>query len=297
MENVQPFKKILVAFDGSQNSKVACEFAAILAKGFKSQVAIVHVLPQIPLLSSPRRRQYEVTIDNKGDIEALRMESQLEKEGIQAKTRIVRAKGSVAESLVDLSNDEDMDLIVAGTRGLGTFRRMVLGSVSNGLLNSASCPILIVRNRPYMIELQIERILLATDGSNGANNALEYASNIAKIVGAQLSIVNVVYVPPLAYGTWVPELDKIYEDLRQEGKRIVSEASEVAKKNGVASVATKVIEENSSPVWAITKYAEEGKFDLIVLGTRGLGGLEKVLLGSVADGVVHYAKCSVLVTR
>jgi len=65
---------------------------------------------------------------------------------------------------------------------------------------------------------------------------------------------------------------------------------------GIA-VTTKIIENFRSPVWAITKFADEGKFDLTVVGTRGMGGLKKAFLGSVANGIVHYANNSVLVTR
>ncbi len=201
------------------------------------------------------------------------------------------------DSLIEFSKEGKFDLIVAGTRGLGEFRRMMLGSVSTNLLNHASVPVLVVRNRVYNVQMRLRRILIATDGSKDSDLALQIALSIAKAVGASLTIANVVYMPPLAYGTWVPQLDKIYADLKNEGTRIVSEALELAKENGISDAATKVIENNRSPVWAITKLADEGKFDLIVVGTRGLGGFSKLVLGSVANGVVHYANCSVLITR
>jgi nucleotide-binding universal stress UspA family protein len=291
------FDKILIAFDGSQNSKQACELAMILAKGFKSKVTIVHVLSPIPALETSRRKEYEASLENKANIETLKMESQLQEEGIEAKTRILRAKGSITDSLIDFSKDGGFDLIVAGTRGLGAFRRMMLGSVSTNLLNHASSPVLVVRNRIYKIEMQLDRILVATDGSKYADHALECALSIAKATGASITIVNVVYLPPLAYGAYAPQMDRIFADLKEEGTKIVSNASKLAEENGVSKVATKVIDNNRSPVWAITKFADEGKFDLVVVGTRGLGGFRKLFLGSVANGIVHYANCSVLVTR
>jgi nucleotide-binding universal stress UspA family protein len=291
------FDKILVAFDGSQYSQQACELAEILAVGYKSKVTIAHVLPPIPSLETRRRREYEVTLENRADIETLKIQAQLEKGGIAAKAKILRAKGSIVDSLIEFSKEGKFDLIVAGTRGLGEFRRMVLGSVSTTLLNHSSVPVLVVRNRVYNLQMRLKRILIATDGSKDSDLALQYALSIAKGAGASLMIVNVVYLPPLAYGTWVPQLDKIYNDLKNEGTKIVSEALELAKENGISDVATKVIENNRSPVWAITKLADEGKFDLIVVGTRGLGGFSKLVLGSVANGVVHYASCSVLITR
>ncbi len=91
-------------------------------------------------------------------------------------------------------------------------------------------------------------------------------------------------------------MDQILRDLKKDGERALSEANTLARANDV-NVTTKLIENDGSPGWEITKFSDEGKFDLVVVGTRGLGGLEKALLGSVANSVVHYTKCSVLVTR
>src|SRR5579862_637572 len=155
------FRKILVAFDGSPNSKEACELATKLAEGYKSKLTIAHVLPPVAILSVPLREEYEASIENKANIEALKTESQLSKLGIKAKARILRAKGSISDSLIDCASEENADLIVAGTRGLGGFRRMVLGSVSTDLLNQASCPVLVVRKRVYQVQTQLRQILVA----------------------------------------------------------------------------------------------------------------------------------------
>ena len=291
------YHKILVAFDGSPNSVEACELAAIIAKGFESRVVVAHVLPPITTLTAPLREEYETRLQNKADLETMKMVSMMQKKEINSKSKILRARGSAADSLIGLASDEKIDLIVAGTRGLGAFRRMILGSVSTNLLNNSKCPVLVVRKRAYQIETQVRRILVATDGSKPATEAVKHAISIASAVGADLAIAHVIYIPPLAYAEDVPPgIDKVFRDLRTEGERIVSEASKVAKESGV-DVSTEVIDNNRSPVWALTKFADEGKFDLVVVGTRGLGGLRRTVLGSVSNGIAHYAKCSVLVTR
>ena len=220
------FHKILVAFDGSPNSRDACELATLLGKGYRSRVVIAHVLPTIKSIRIPKRKDYEAAIENKANIAALKMESKLNGEGIEAKTRILRAKGSITDTLIEFSNDEKVDLIVAGTRGLGAFRRMLLGSVSTNLLNNASCPVLVVRKRVYRIQTQLRKILVATDGSINADKAVEQAVSIAKNVGADLTIVHVVYLPPPEYSEY---MYGIYDDLKKEGERILSEASKLAK--------------------------------------------------------------------
>jgi nucleotide-binding universal stress UspA family protein len=290
------FSKILIAFDGSPNSIEASELATILAKGCNSTVTIVHVLPPITILTAPLRQEYETSIENKAKIEALKIESRLKKEGVDAKTRILQASDSIAGSLIDFSNEEKVNLIVAGSRGLGAFKRMVLGSVSTSLLNHATCSVLVFRKGVYQIQPQLRKILVATDGSKNANRAVECAVSVAKFVGAELTIVHVVYMPPIAYGAYVPTMGSILEDLKKDGERIIFEASKIAKESEV-EVTTNIINNNHSPVWAITEFADECKFDLIVVGSRGIGGFERIFLGSVANSIAHYATCSVIVTR
>ncbi len=290
------FRTILVAFDGSPTSVAAVDLTAILAKAYKSNVTIAHVLPPIPALSVAQKKEYETKMENEANILTMKMASRLENLGVDAKPKILRSKESVWQSLIDLSDAEKSDLMVAGTRGLGAFRRMVLGSVSTNLVNHASCPVLVVRKRVYRIETEVQKILVATDGSKSANKAVETAASIAKSVGAELKIAHVVYIPPYAYTGGGYALSEIYKDLTEEGKRIAAEAAKLADDNGVHAI-VELIDNQRSPVQAIVDLAEEDKSDLVVVGTSGLGGLKKVFLGSVANGVVHYAKCSVLVTR
>ena len=158
------------------------------------------------------------------------MVSQIEKEGIQAKTQTLSAKSSVSEALIEFSTSQNNDLIVAGTRGLGAFGRMVLGSVSTNLVNQAPCPVLVVRKRS---NTQLRKILVAADGSKNANKAIEYAASIAKNVGADLSIVHVVFLPPYTYAVGGYGMDELHKDLLEDGKKIAEEARKLAEKNGV----------------------------------------------------------------
>ena len=294
---LKAIQRVMVAFDGSPGSIEATEFAAILAKYFGSSVTVAHVLPQITTLSAPMRLEYDSKIREKADAEATKMVDLLRKSGVKATTKLLPAKGSVSDSIIDATYDDKTDMIAAGTRGLGAFRRMILGSVSTKLLNDAKCPVLIVRKRSPKTETQLRKILVATDGSKSARDAIDLAVSISRASKADLTIAHVVYLPPTSYSAGASEaIGVLYNDLRKEGDRVVAEASKVAQDNGVTA-STKVIDNNRSPVWAITKFAESGKFDLIVAGTRGIGGIKKAILGSVANGLAHYAKCSVLITK
>ena len=290
-------RSIMIASDGSPGSVEATKFASILAKCFGSAVTVAHVLPQVTTLSAPMRFEYDSKIKEKAEAQASKMIDLLQKNGVKATAKILPAKGSVSDSLIGAAYDAKIDLMVAGTRGLGAFRRMILGSVSTSLLNDAACPVLVARKRKSKTETQLKKILVATDGSEHSNDALDLAVSTAKRSKAQLSIVHVVYLPPTSYTVGSSEaIGTLYNDMRKEGSRILSEASKFAEENGVKAT-TKIIDNNRSPVYAITDFSDEGKFDLIIAGTRGRSGIKKALLGSVANGLAHYSKCSVLITK
>ena len=290
------FQKIILAFDGSASSKDACEFATVLAKGFNSNVTVAYVLPPITILSGRMKGVYESEVQNKARDQILKIQSQMNRQGVDARIKVLRAGDSIARAIVDFSEGEQADLIVVGTRGFGGLKRMVLGSVSNGLLNEASCPVIVVRGGTSGLGQKLQKILVATDGSKNANRAVQTAVSIAKNVGAGITIVHAIYMSPSAYGTFTPMMDQILEGLRSEGERIISEATKIAEENGVKA-GSQLIDNDQNPVSAITSYSKEGRFGLIVMGTRGLSGVRKAFLGSVANGVVHSANCSVLVTK
>jgi nucleotide-binding universal stress UspA family protein len=81
-----------------------------------------------------------------------------------------------------------------------------------------------------------------------------------------------------------------------EGRKALTEAVAAAEENGIKA-RTRLLGPKDSPTKSITNYADKNMIDLIVTGTRGLGDFKRLLLGSVASGVIHYSHCSVLVVR
>ncbi len=143
----------------------------------------------------------------------------------------------------------------------------------------------------------IKHILVAIDGSENSMRAVKVSSDIAKSNNAELIILHVVTIPSSVYSENAPvPLDRIEEEARSEGEKFVKAAAALAEEKGL-KVRTAITERMDSPVRGITDYSNENRIDLIVVGTRGLGGFKRLLLGSVASGVVQYAHCSVLVVR
>jgi len=143
------------------------------------------------------------------------------------------------------------------------------------------------------------KVLVAVDGSEYSKKAVEVAVGLCKQMGAEIIFVHVVQQPPYMFAaSGVPPaaLKQFIDDAVREGRRYVEEAVESAARMGVKAVG-EVLEMRPSVVEAITGFAETHGVDLIVTGTRGLSGFKKIVLGSVASGVVSHAHCSVLVVK
>jgi nucleotide-binding universal stress UspA family protein len=298
------FVRMLLATDGSPNSQQAAEVAAQIAKSFGSKVTVLCAIPSISGKAAPLEGEYYSRLINKADDNADRAASVFKKAGVAVSEREVpQDRASVVETIVEYAEQEKTGLIVMGTRGLGGFKRAAMGSVSSGVSAHSPCATLVVRPRGKDEDagLAIKRVLLALDSSENAQRALEAAVELARGLKAELRIAHVVYIPTLFWSMGVPgavvPTDKIEEDAERSARELVDKAVKFAKDSGVAEVKEELVTDLVSPYQGIVQLAEHDDADLIVIGTRGNGGFKKLLLGSVANSVLHYAGCSVLVTK
>lgn len=137
------------------------------------------------------------------------------------------------------------------------------------------------------------RIIVAVDGSAVALRAADHAARIARHDGAELIALHIVPSPSAE----VPgELADFYEQARKGARRWLRDVETTATQHGVA-LKTDVVVGAYSVVDAILGYAETVAADLIVTGTRGRTPSRRILVGSVASGLVEYSSCAVLVIR
>lgn len=146
---------------------------------------------------------------------------------------------------------------------------------------------------------QMGVILALVDGSEHSMRAMQSAVNLGKLYGSSLIALSVVTAPtflPVGTAGSPPDLGAYYEQTTNEAKRAVENARALARTSGV-SCRGEVLEGAKGTVETIVEFATKENVDLIVMGTRGLGGLKKLVLGSVSSGVVSHAPCSVLIVR
>ena len=151
--------------------------------------------------------------------------------------------------------------------------------------------------------MHIRSILVPVDGSKPSIDASVQAIDIAKYLDAELIALYIVS-PDIRYDYMediiTPRLPRALKDVMmiamQKGERHVKKVQQRASQKKV-KVKTDVVIGVSSVVKEIVGYAEKNKIDMIVIGSRGLSGIKKMLLGSVASGVVTYSHCPVLVAK
>lgn len=248
---------IVIGVDGSEGAASALRFAAreaqlhgwdmtaVLAWGFLSQYQ-----NDLAAQFDPDYSQHEA-----GD--ALR--SYLERAlGPDCAATIERRAVCDLPTGAPLDATGDADLLVVGARGLGGFKALLLGSVSQHCLHHTTCPIAIVRavDRPTGAETTMERIVVGVDGSRTSRQALRWAVEEARLRQASLQVVD---------GVDPSGLPQPIERIAYLGNA-------------------------ASGIIATAKGAA-----LVVIGSRGLGGFSRLLLGSVGHHLAHHAPCPVVI--
>ncbi len=139
-------KKILVPIDGSETSFKTAKQALVLAEKESASVMLLHVsqIPSFPkYLKSLDKYQKEVR--DRAEKWFSRIRNFPESSGVDMKTKVVTAATSVVGTIVEVADREDIDLIVMGPRGVSKFSKLLLGSVTSGVVNTARCSVLVVK--------------------------------------------------------------------------------------------------------------------------------------------------------
>lgn len=280
------YKKILVAFDGSESSKNALLQAFKLANAEECWITVASVIPPY---------EGEMELVGVKDIRAsLRKPcddalAEAERIAKSEKTLIktVCEEGEIYERIVDLANSENCDLIVMGRRGLRRLERALVGSVTARVIGYGHKDVLIV---PKNTEVGWQKILVATDGSKYSKAASEKAIDFAKSYGGNLKVISVVDVPAEFYG----EAPGIVEDLIKKAKTYTEKVKKQAEKAGIK---TETFVREGEAYHAVTDIAKEQNINTIVMGSHGRTGLKRLLMGSVTEKVIGYSPCPVLVVK
>jgi nucleotide-binding universal stress UspA family protein len=152
--SVRMFRRILVALDGSESSFRAAKYAVGLAKRNEAELIVVSVIqtPTRPFIQTPIERpsvpplqRYYAYASKNAEQWIRKVVSLARSLGVNVRTRVLKGATSIVKAITDYAASQQVDLIVVGRKGAGGFKRLLLGSVSNGVVNHAASSVLVVR--------------------------------------------------------------------------------------------------------------------------------------------------------
>jgi len=137
----------------------------------------------------------------------------------------------------------------------------------------------------------MKKLLVPVDGSKNSDEAVKYACSIAEKFSSEMTLLCVI-PPPIILGVEAGIID--YRPLEESGRKVLENSKKITDSLGVKT-STRL--ETGQVADTIVNVAKEEKSDLIVVGSRGLSGAKRFLLGSVSNSVSHHAPCPVLIVR
>jgi nucleotide-binding universal stress UspA family protein len=208
----------------------------------------------------------------------------------------LKAAGDVASTIVDTAVGEQVDLIVMTTHGYSGFTRWMLGSVTERVLRSTPCPVLVIR-----FDQPLKHILITLDGSRLAEHILYPALEMARRLSAQVTVLRVDHEEKLtALDIGLLEIadSELCKEISQHPEKRLSYYLDCVSKNyPTQDLDFKTTVVKGHPAQSILEYAEAHGVDLIAMATHGYTGLRRWVYGSVTGKILHEANCAMLVDR
>jgi len=294
--------RVLLAYDGSTGAEAARELLAHLRLPERTEIAVVAVLGSTRELfgtaqadaAPSKAKATERRLVTEADQALRNVAALLRAPERSCETRVLR--GRPASAIVEEAARWQADLIVVGSRGHGPLESLLVGSVAAEVVDHAPCPVLVAR-RPT-----VHRLMLGVDGSDSAHRAVATLAAWQLLRAVPATVVAVMEpLPtwPLAIGaTFAPTVVEVGagvgEDRDEHLHEAVAQALATLRRAGM--IAEGEIRAGD-PSDQLVKAAAEHGADLVVVGTRGLSMLARLLLGSVARKVLLHTDASVLVVR
>jgi nucleotide-binding universal stress UspA family protein len=273
------FSRILVPLDGTPESNAALPPARTMARATGATVFLLQVVDLTESDASARAASDKLR----------RVAAELAGGGLEVESAVRR--GEAADEILQKVRELAADLVIMRTRGRAGIERAVMGSVAERLLSRSDVPIVMLRPGGRRMD-RIENLLVPVDGTPGGALALASAVGLAKATGARIRLIEVV-VPIMLRALNQSEYDPAWDDeaLSAAQKYVAGMVTRLGAADVVADGEARSARDVAG---GIVQAAEEHTSDLIVMSTSALTGLQRALLGSVADAVVRTAVCPVL---
>ncbi|NHX37740.1 MULTISPECIES: universal stress protein [Halolamina] len=286
------YDKLLFPTDSSEGTSTAFDHALDVAA---THDATVHVLNVVDTSGDGRRRGGDdavAELESEGEQLVSETAAAARERGVDTETAVER--GNPYRAIVDYANAEGIDLITMPTHGRRGLERFLLGSTTERVVRRADVPVLTIRpHEETRIEHPYRNVLVPTDGSACAEEALTTGIEMATVDNARLHLLSVI--DTMALGADV-RTEMQLETIEESANRIVDDAADLATERGI-DVPVTAVEFGSSIPNTVLSYVDEHEVDLLVVGTHGRTGFDRYLLGSVTEKLIRTSPVPVLTVR
>jgi nucleotide-binding universal stress UspA family protein len=283
--------KVLLATDGEAPSEAAGSLLGALADPARVQAQVLAVNGfELAFREAMSLGHYSARAGQEhAERAAQRAVSALSEAGLEAKGSVV--EGDEATEILRLAEEGGFELVVMGTGKERWVDTVVLGSVSSSVLHACRCPVLVVHTAPS--EQRPLRVLVGTDGSEGATRAVRTFAGFADPTRCTVEAVSVVKPSaiPHAWPARAAAEKEMTEEAQATAAGHVNQATATLEAAGFEATGAVV---RGNPAAVLTERAVQGGYDLVVVGARGLGRFRAKVLGSVSDRIVRHARASLI---
>jgi len=290
--------RVLLAIDGSEDSDRAAAFLASLQLTQDDEVLVLHVIRPVPVYDQKEAIFIDFKVLKQDIATQIVDQTVTILKPVAAKISTTVREGLPDEVIIAAAKT-GVDLIVMGARGIGRFRRLLIGSVTRSVATNTTKPLLVIKHHEWKAP-GIFRILFATDGSESCLAAAQFLNSMPLPMHVELTVVHVMLYTtddiPFRFALELsPYMKKELAEIRKiefaEAKNIVVQSEGIlsSRFQGV-----KAVIKTGNPAEKLLAEAKSLGADLVVVGCRGLRGI-KGMMGSVSRQIVSDAHCSVLI--
>jgi nucleotide-binding universal stress UspA family protein len=283
---VGKYRKILVAFDGSESSRNALKQAIKFQETEKAWIRVLVVLP-------PYEGDLEIIgvrdIKSVLDGSSAKLIAEAKEIADSERAAIITnvEQGHAYEKIVDVADAENCDIIVIGRHGVHQIERMLMGSVTSRVISYTHKDVLVI---PKDATIRWDNILLAVDKSQSSEAAVNHAMDIASSYGTRVTAVSVVDVNDEFYAQVPHAVDQMVD----KAKSLLEAVRKSAEPFGIT---IETIVREGEAYERIVETAEEKNADMIFMGSHNRTGLKKLVMGSVTEKVIGFSRCPVMVVK